>query len=839
MSKLDDYKRLSDHIKISSTSNHLTNNFPGGFGQFTELLLSDNINSWAPSNQPYFNIVQEIKKEFIQSNRLSQFESLKNSLLTSFYTPEQVCKTIIDSLPIDRLQPISVLEPAAGTGNFVRPLTKTFPNASITAIEKDPTAFSLLATIQNTETLNIPFEQFDSNSKYDLIISNIPFGNFKVYNKEHANSKDIATKKSLSKIHNFFFVRSMKLLSDNGSIAFIAPSGFADSLDNQIFREHLVNQANLIFFNRLPIQTFKEAGTKASSDLLIFQKDPEKKQALGYEQNFITSHKRQQTNINGLLVKHGRLGLGIPELGGQYGNKTLQYNFQGSSENIADELAERLSSAWRKQKLLHIDKSIPTTKKPEVIQGEEKDKRDQTYLDCPEYYQEGNLAINENDVVKLKSKRAHFDDSFFDYQVIENLPFHQTQQIVEIRDLYKRLVIAETTDKKDPEPLRKQLDEKYTHFTSFYGNLNSKSNIDIIHLDSEAHKLYALELSKDGQYIKAEIFTQRISGVKLEIKVESLSDAIAHSLNKFNKINLTWMADQLGRKEESITQEAIESELLFFNPIDKSQFQLNTKDTFLSGDVILKQIALNKQDHSNFPPLLKQYLELHQEKINEIQPTKIPLELLYIKVGERWIDETIYEKFAKQLFGTTTSVNYLKSQDKYVIELSGYSADSVNKYSCSAGSRGFYQGTHLLEFAMVDYQPTITKKIKENNVIDEAKMKEFAMKTDLIKREFESFILKDETTRKYIEDKYHRLFNNIVLREYDGSHQKLDNLQHFLPRDHQKNTTWRLILIHLSAFNRPIKGDEKFSCGQLLFSYTSPHYFKTCILPEEFCHRSQ
>ena len=106
----------------------------------------------------------------------------------------------------------------------------------------------------------------------------------------------------------------MDLLADNGLIAFIAPSGFSDSPSNSIFREHLVNQANLLFFNRLPIETFKEAGTKASSDLIILQKDTLKKEVLAYEQNFIDSPKRQQTDINGLLIKYGRLGFGSPEL---------------------------------------------------------------------------------------------------------------------------------------------------------------------------------------------------------------------------------------------------------------------------------------------------------------------------------------------------------------------------------------------------------------------------------------------------------------------------------------------------------------------------------------------
>lgn len=146
MSKLDDYKKLLNHIKNSQNQDHLVEQFPGGFGQFTELLLPDNINSWATSNKKYFEVVQEIKKEFQQSNQPNQFDALKTSLLTSFYTPPPICQTIVDRLPIDSSQAISILEPSAGTGNFIRPLLNRLPYASITAIEKDLTAFYLQST---------------------------------------------------------------------------------------------------------------------------------------------------------------------------------------------------------------------------------------------------------------------------------------------------------------------------------------------------------------------------------------------------------------------------------------------------------------------------------------------------------------------------------------------------------------------------------------------------------------------------------------------------------------------------------------------------------------------
>ena len=113
--------------------------------------------------------------------------SLKNSILTAFYTPPVIPQTLFNVLKEKGITPKSMYEPSAGAGVFITEVVNAFPNLSIiTAVEKDYLTGKILQSLK--EAIDIPVavkiqgfeESSDSeNNRYDLIVSNIPFGNFK------------------------------------------------------------------------------------------------------------------------------------------------------------------------------------------------------------------------------------------------------------------------------------------------------------------------------------------------------------------------------------------------------------------------------------------------------------------------------------------------------------------------------------------------------------------------------------------------------------------------------------------------------------------------------------
>lgn len=133
--------------------------------------------------------------------------SVKNSVLSAFYTPEFVPRSLFAAMSAQGINPQRMYEPSSGAGVFITAAAAAFPELKdIVAVEKDLLTGKVLEAI--SASLPVPvkvhiagLENLDNanNGNYDLITSNIPFGNFKVYDPELKNP-------SLSgRIHNYFF----------------------------------------------------------------------------------------------------------------------------------------------------------------------------------------------------------------------------------------------------------------------------------------------------------------------------------------------------------------------------------------------------------------------------------------------------------------------------------------------------------------------------------------------------------------------------------------------------------------------------------------------------------
>ena len=75
------------------------------------------------------------------------------------------------------------------------------------------------------------------NGYFDVVSSNIPFGNTRVYDRDFDRSDDPVRKSSLAAVHNYFFLKGMDTLREGGILAYITTSGVMDSPQNRPVRE--------------------------------------------------------------------------------------------------------------------------------------------------------------------------------------------------------------------------------------------------------------------------------------------------------------------------------------------------------------------------------------------------------------------------------------------------------------------------------------------------------------------------------------------------------------------------------------------------------------------------
>ena len=182
-----------------------------GFGGLKCVLnRTDNpsdIRYWSASEQHLFEPTQRLKqmiyREAVDANTAKRYwESIKASVLTSFYTDTRIVSAIADALSASGVQIRRCLDSSAGMGAFA----ETFAQKAgmVDAMEKDLLTARISQALHpygqgNIIIQNQPFEAIaplEEKDKYDLVTSNIPFGDFMVYDREYSKGKDVLKRES-------------------------------------------------------------------------------------------------------------------------------------------------------------------------------------------------------------------------------------------------------------------------------------------------------------------------------------------------------------------------------------------------------------------------------------------------------------------------------------------------------------------------------------------------------------------------------------------------------------------------------------------------------------------
>ena len=328
----------------------------------------DDIRYWSKSEQNLFEPTQQLKqmiyREAVDANTAKRYwESIKASVLTSFYTDTRIVTAIADALTSVNVPIRRCLDPSAGMGVFA----ETFARQAgvVDAMEKDLLTARISQALHpygkgNIFVRNEPFEtigELENKDKYDLVTSNIPFGDFMVYDREYSKGKDTLKRESTRAIHNYFFVKGLDCIKEGGLLAFITSQGVLDSPRNEAIRRYLMQNSRLISALRLPSGMFSDnAGTDVGSDLIVLQKQTGKEISEGIEQQFVETVSVPKEEGSSVVFKHNSLFVGdwkdishrtiaTERIMGTdpYGRPAWEYRFTGGIEEMAESLRTQLS----------------------------------------------------------------------------------------------------------------------------------------------------------------------------------------------------------------------------------------------------------------------------------------------------------------------------------------------------------------------------------------------------------------------------------------------------------------------------------------------------------------
>ena len=84
------------------------------------------------------------------------------------------------------------------------------------------------------------------DNRFDVIASNIPFGDTAVFDTSFSKSNDTVKRQATRAVHNYFFLKGMETLREGGLLAFITSQGVMNSPSNEPVREWLMKNASLV-----------------------------------------------------------------------------------------------------------------------------------------------------------------------------------------------------------------------------------------------------------------------------------------------------------------------------------------------------------------------------------------------------------------------------------------------------------------------------------------------------------------------------------------------------------------------------------------------------------------
>ena len=322
------------------------------------------INNWRKTEHDFFALTQELH-QLLKENATDEKEyrrmvdSMRSSVLTAFYTPPQVIDAISETLRESGLRIDKFLEPSAGIGSFIQSFSENQKTA-VTAYEKDLLTGRILKQLYPGNDIRVGgFEEIPEKEQnsYDVIASNIPFGDSSVFDLSYSRSKDTAKVQAARSIHNYFFLKAADMLRDGGILAFITSQGILNSPSNLAIREALMKEHKLVSAIRLPNNLFTEyAGTEAGSDLIVLQKRIGKKTLSKREMLFCDTRTNAEGISNNSLLGNPAFVVHTKAYSGTnpYGKPTMIYEHENGAEGIAKDLGKLLAEDFS----VHLDKEL-------------------------------------------------------------------------------------------------------------------------------------------------------------------------------------------------------------------------------------------------------------------------------------------------------------------------------------------------------------------------------------------------------------------------------------------------------------------------------------------------
>lgn len=734
-----------------------------GWGGIQEA-FDENNNSWTEEYKQLKEILTE-----------DEYSSARSSVNNSHYTNPIIIEGIYEALKRMGFTSGKVLEPAVGIGNIIG-LSPADMNLKFTGVEIDSISGRIAKVLYPTTDIKIQgFETttFKDNT-FDAVISNVPFGDYKIY--DNAYSKDYL-------IHDYYFLKSLDKVKAGGIVAFITSKGTLDKKNNEI-RKIIAEKANLLGAIRLPNTAFKNANTEVTTDIIFLQKREENIRINTDKLDWINVKSNSNDIVcNEYYVNHPEMMIGEMKLvSSRFGTEAILVppNKSYTNENLKNDLKERIS--YLDSNIIKINNSV---EKSEVLEN-----NDNTAIQAEASIKNFTYACVDNEIYFK-------ENDLMIKQAFKGLPRERVKNLIQVRQYLRNVIDAQLNSCSDEElkEAQNKLSVCYDKFAAKYGYISSKAN-SVFSNDSDYPLLCSLEVKNNDQYVKADIFSRRTIKADTPVyHVETSQEALIAALDYKGKVDLDYMSSLTNKSKDELIDNL--KSVIYLNPKkfvnnEDTYACYETSEEYLSGNVKEKlEIALEMTEkHPEF--------NNNVEELKKVIPEDIQAGDIDVKLGTTWIPEEYIRQFAIETFNPNRyTKDFLKINYYDNIGAGTWKVHDGERYGMNATEiwgTSRYTAYEILESSLNFKTVKVFDTIDEKKVLNTKQTLLAQEKQEKMQNSFKEWIFKDQERREHLVRIYNDRFNNIRLRTYDGSNLKLPGINPMIKlRPHQLNAVSRII----------------------------------------------
>lgn len=718
---------------------------------------------------------------------------------SSFYTPTHIIDSLWDIATQLGFKGGNILEGSAGIGNILAQMPVEISDRSdIHAVEIDNTAGGILSLLYPDAQVDIQgFEQTKiENGSVDLAITNVPFvTGLKV--KDESGDKDLSSK--FGNIHDFCIAKNVRKLKPGGIGIFITSSGTLDK--SQKLRDWVINQGDSDFIGAFRLNNNTFGGTSVTSDILVVRRRVNGQKSANAIDVGSTSGERVVSYDTGETRKvDGKEKPVIKSL-------SLDYNkyFQDHPEMMAGKMkfgfeegdTYRPTSMGlfparglnQKNMLTDFVNSFASMKEDNApVENTEEENNRIVYEKLGPDVKEGSMVVDKNGNICLaqwgkavplmsaakKGEKASDSDLITRFQS-KKVKGHTKVECFNaysaIKSALNDVLAYQTENESDKglKPLLDKLNKAYDDFVATYGHFNKNTQLAFLRRDVDYPNVFSLETYEDvsdkegghtEHFGKSDIFSKRVVEKAKEPKPHNVKDAIITSMYQNGRVDVEYIANALGKSEDEVKDEIINSGLGFENPITR---QIEVSYQYKSGNVREKlRQALDNNEGGRYNANIK--------ALESVIPMNIPAHLINFTFGSSWIDPKLYEDYVKER--TNVNVKFTSAGGTWFMDAPDYiNEEKDNSFGVkSLLFNKIIPGHQLIEAAIQNKSIIVSRTYKENGKdvreTDRDATQACSNKIDEIRQDFQDWargkMQQDEQLSAKIEADYNEQFNNYV-----------------------------------------------------------------------------